>query len=58
MARALRADATLASVRLVALSGYALPEDVERAAAAGFECHLAKPPSVEGLREVLESIGR
>ena len=31
-------------VRLVAVSGYAQPEDVERAADAGFDGHVAKPP--------------
>ena len=36
--------------RLVALSGYALPEDLQRAAEAGFERHLAKPPSLREAR--------
>ena len=40
---------------LVALSGYALPEDMERASAAGFDRHLAKPPSLEKLEEILAS---
>jgi CheY-like chemotaxis protein len=31
----------------VALSGYALPDDLQRASEAGFERHLAKPPSLE-----------
>jgi len=53
VARAFRADAQLASARLIALSGYAQPEDLERAAAAGFERHLAKPPDLTRLREVL-----
>jgi CheY-like chemotaxis protein len=37
----------------VALTGYALPEDLERAQAAGFARHLAKPPSLEKLGEIL-----
>jgi CheY-like chemotaxis protein len=37
----------------VALSGYALPEDVARAQTAGFNRHLAKPPSLETLERVL-----
>jgi CheY-like chemotaxis protein/anti-sigma regulatory factor (Ser/Thr protein kinase) len=41
--RRLRADAALAGTRLVALSGYAQPEDRERSRAAGFDGHLAKP---------------
>ena len=53
VARAFRADVTLKGAFLVALSGYALPEDLERAQAAGFSRHLAKPPSLEKLRELL-----
>jgi CheY-like chemotaxis protein len=49
----LRAEETLKGTRLVALSGYALPDDLQRAAAAGFEKHLAKPPSMELLEAVL-----
>jgi PAS domain S-box-containing protein len=37
----------------VALTGYALPEDVQRARAAGFDAHLPKPPSLEQLRNLL-----
>jgi CheY-like chemotaxis protein len=43
-------------VFLVALSGYALPEDVARAQAAGFDRHLAKPPSLEKLEEILAEV--
>jgi two-component system CheB/CheR fusion protein len=53
VARAFRADAALRHAHLVALSGYALPEDLHRAAQAGFERHLAKPPSLEKLEGVL-----
>jgi len=49
VARALRADAALGAARLIALSGYALPEDQRLAAEAGFDLHLAKPPSLEAL---------
>ena len=38
---------------LVALTGYALPEDVARAREAGFDRHLAKPPSLERLRDLM-----
>jgi CheY-like chemotaxis protein len=55
VARAFRADEALKGVFVVALSGYALPEDVARAQAAGFDQHLAKPTSLEKLEEVLES---
>ncbi|MGA7743260.1 MAG: response regulator [Polyangia bacterium] len=53
VARAVRHDPALQSIFLVALSGYALPEDLERAAQAGFQHHLAKPPSVDALERVL-----
>jgi PAS domain S-box-containing protein len=53
VARAFRADAALKGAFLVALTGYALPEDLERARAAGFARHLAKPPSLEKLGEIL-----
>ena len=56
VARMFRSDAAFKATRLVALSGYALPEDVQRASEAGFERHLAKPPSLEMLQELLESL--
>jgi len=56
VARAVRKDPALQSTLLVALSGYALPEDVERAAQAGFQHHLAKPPSVDALERVLSEM--
>jgi CheY-like chemotaxis protein len=56
VARALRADPDLAAVRLVALSGYALQDDVERARQAGFDHHLAKPPDLEALERLLREL--
>jgi two-component system CheB/CheR fusion protein len=53
VARAFRADDGLKDVHLVALSGYALPEDLQRAAEAGFDQHLAKPPNLESLEQTL-----
>ncbi|MBI5489716.1 MAG: response regulator [Deltaproteobacteria bacterium] len=53
VARRLRADRSLGMVRLVALSGYAQPEDLRQAMDAGFDQHLAKPPSLEKLEELL-----
>jgi CheY-like chemotaxis protein/nitrogen-specific signal transduction histidine kinase len=53
VARALRADQALANAVLVALSGYALPEDLQRAASAGFDRHLAKPARLEDLEALL-----
>ncbi len=56
VARLLRSDPSLEGVHLVALSGYALPADLERAAAAGFERHVAKPPTPEKLAELLAAL--
>jgi two-component system CheB/CheR fusion protein len=56
VARAFRADEALKDTCLVALSGYALPEDLQLAADAGFDRHLAKPPSLEKLEELLASL--
>jgi two-component system CheB/CheR fusion protein len=55
VARAFRADEALRSTCLVALTGHALPEDVTKAEEAGFDRHLAKPPNLEQLGEVLAS---
>jgi PAS domain S-box-containing protein len=53
IARTLRADGSLASTRLVALSGYAQPEDKERAREAGFDAHLSKPAPLDELAALL-----
>jgi CheY-like chemotaxis protein len=42
-----------ASAFLIALTGYAQPEDRRQALAAGFDAHMAKPPSPEKLEEIL-----
>ena len=56
VARALRADESLKDTFLVALSGYSLPEDLQRASEAGFDRHVAKPPSLEKLEELLSEM--
>lgn len=53
IARAFRRDNDLKSIFLVAMTGYALPEDLQQAAAAGFDCHLAKPVDFDELDRVL-----
>ncbi|MDI1475461.1 PAS domain S-box protein [Polyangium sp. y55x31] len=58
VARTMRADPKLRSVYLVALSGYALQEDVERSRQAGFDRHIAKPPSLTALEKMLAEVGR
>jgi CheY-like chemotaxis protein len=54
----MRADPTLDRVPLIAVSGYAQPEDVAAAREAGFEVHLAKPPSLEALKQAIAEAGR
>jgi CheY-like chemotaxis protein len=53
VARAIRSDDGLRATRLVALTGYGLPEDLQRAAEAGFEQHITKPPTIETLEGAL-----
>jgi PAS domain S-box-containing protein len=53
VARALRATVSGRDVFLVALSGYAQPDDLRQSAAAGFDAHVAKPVSPERLRDLL-----
>jgi CheY-like chemotaxis protein/two-component sensor histidine kinase len=55
VARQIRAQQELAHIRLIALSGYAGPEDLARSAAAGFDVHLAKPASLEELEHAIAS---
>jgi two-component system CheB/CheR fusion protein len=57
VARALRAEPELAAAALVALTGYASPEDVARAKAAGFDLHIAKPPGLAELGGALDGAG-
>jgi PAS domain S-box-containing protein len=56
VARAFRADDALKGAYLVALSGYALPEDVQRATEAGFDQHLAKPPNLQSLEQTIARV--
>ena len=52
VARALRA-APGPRVQLIAVSGYAQPDDVERATRAGFDAHVAKPPDPDAIERLL-----
>jgi two-component system CheB/CheR fusion protein len=54
VARRIRAHPALREVRLIALTGYAQADDVEKALESGFDLHLAKPPGVAAL---LRAIG-
>jgi two-component system CheB/CheR fusion protein len=54
VARRIRADPSLSPL-LVAITGYALPEDQRKARAAGFDQHLAKPFQFRAVEEVVAS---
>jgi PAS domain S-box-containing protein len=56
VARRSRSDDALRSAYLVALSGYAQPEDQQRATEAGFDAHMAKPPAMERIADVLGAL--
>lgn len=53
VARRLRADSRYVGVTLVALTGYAGPEDVAKSREVGFDRHLAKPPQLDALEKIL-----
>ncbi len=57
VARAIRSDPTLAGTYLVALTGYALPDDQRRAHEAGFDRHIAKPVMPGDIEEAIASVG-
>lgn len=58
VARAFRTDPALSSAVLVALTGYATPEDRQHALEAGFDRHLEKPPNLQVLSAVLAQVPR
>jgi len=58
VARAFRADESLQNVYLIALTGYARPQDEDRAKKAGFDCHLAKPVDLQALTTALSGLKR
>jgi PAS domain S-box-containing protein len=53
VARRLRTGGAGQGMLLVALTGYALPEDLRRAHAAGFDAHLSKPARLEDIEAIL-----
>jgi PAS domain S-box-containing protein len=56
VARAVRADAQLAQVYMVALSGYGQERDRQRAKASGFDNHLLKPLNFGELAKLLADV--
>jgi two-component system CheB/CheR fusion protein len=55
VARRIRADAALASLPVVALTGWGQQQDRQRTLAAGFDRHLVKPADPTALQAVLET---
>jgi signal transduction histidine kinase len=53
VARTLRSDDAFRETVFVAVSGYARPEDVKKAVAAGFAYHVAKPPNPDQIESLL-----
>lgn len=56
LALALRSGGSDLPLRLVALSGYGSPDDVERARGCGFDQHLTKPVDQDTLRGVFDHL--
>jgi signal transduction histidine kinase len=55
VARAIRRSLPNGEVRLVAVTGYGQPSDLERTLQAGFDAHLLKPVAPESLQRLLDS---
>jgi CheY-like chemotaxis protein len=53
VAREIRSDDRLKNIILIALSGYAQPEDLKNSKDAGFDRHLAKPVRMVVLKDTL-----
>ena len=58
VARALREDPLLRDTPLIALTGYAGPEDRARARDAGFDRHLSKPSSIDDVMRAIRALSR
>jgi PAS domain S-box-containing protein len=56
VARRVRRDFELKHVRLIALTGYGREEDKQRATAAGFDYHLAKPVNLDALQGLIAEL--
>ncbi len=53
VARTLRQDPAQSSAFLMAVSGYAQPQDKQQALEAGFDAHLSKPVEINALKHLL-----
>ena len=55
VARRLRADPDTRHIKLIALTGYGLAEDLRRVMEAGFDRHLVKPVNIEQLMDAIST---
>ncbi|MEO8277544.1 MAG: ATP-binding protein [Thermoanaerobaculia bacterium] len=55
LAQRLRKLPTFANARLVAITGYGQPSDMERSRAAGFDEHLVKPVDLDAIERLIAS---
>jgi signal transduction histidine kinase/CheY-like chemotaxis protein len=53
VARRIKITSTAANAMLIALTGWGQEQDIQRAALAGFDHHLVKPPDMEKLRALI-----
>jgi CheY-like chemotaxis protein len=58
VARRLRADPALKSVKLVATTGYGNEKDLQLAREAGFDAHLIKPVDLTDIEKLLRKWNR
>lgn len=58
VARRLRGDVALRRSYLIAVSGYARPEDRRQSELAGFDQHIAKPPNLDALERMIAEAPR
>ena len=56
VAKLIRKDSVIQNTFMIALSGYAQHEDIEKSIEAGFNRHLGKPVSLDTLQLVLNDI--
>ncbi|OYU75054.1 MAG: hypothetical protein CFE45_33500, partial [Burkholderiales bacterium PBB5] len=54
--RQLRADASTADIRCIALSANAMPEDIRHARAAGFDDYWTKPLDIRAFQQALDGL--
>jgi CheY-like chemotaxis protein len=49
----LRNESWSENLQIIAITGYAMKDDIHRAQQAGFNHHLTKPVNVDALQEIL-----